>query len=208
MTQGGDLVAIALAPGLATAVMVGAAGHISGGAYNPAVTIGLAIGGHINPVKAVAYIVAQLVGATVAAFALTTVFPDILIERVGLGTPAIGDGFSERNALIAEMITTFFLMYVIYGVAVVKRGPAGIAALLIGLTISIDIFGTGAISGAAMNPARWFGPALVHGQWDHGWIWIVGPIIGAAVAAAVYHFGYHRGSSATAEPTLREDDHV
>jgi aquaporin TIP len=204
-TGGQDLVTIGLAFGLAIAVMVGAAGHISGGAFNPAVTIGLVIGSKLAPAKAAGYIVAQLVGATLAALAVKAVFPEILTDAVALGTPAVGDGFSERNALIAEMITTFFLMYVIYGVAVDKRGPAAIVALLIGLTIAIGIFVTAGVSGGALNPARWFGPALVQGEWESAWIWIVGPVLGAAIAAVVYHFGYHQGRDGTIEPVLRED---
>jgi aquaporin TIP len=204
MTQGTNLVAIAFAHGLAIALMVAAAGHISGGAYNPAVTIGLGVGRKLPWPKVVAYIIAQLVGATLAALVLKSVFPSDLTAPVGLGTPAVGEGYSNSNALIAEIITTFFLMYVIYGVAVDKRGPASIAALCIGLTISMDIFATGAVSGAAMNPARWFGPALVEGQWENGWIWIVGPVVGALIAAGVYFYVYHRGKDqATAEPTLR-----
>jgi len=193
MTQGQNLVAIGLAHGLAIGLMIAAAGHISGGAYNPAVTVGLWIGSKLRVDKAGAYIVAQLVGATLAALLLKTIFPEQLTAPVGLGTPAVGELYTNGNALIAEIVATFFFMYVIYGVAVDNRGPKAIAALAIGLTITMDIYAIGAVSGAAMNPARWFGPALVEGIWDNGWIWIVGPLIGAVLAAVVYRYVYHGG---------------
>ncbi|MGH2587203.1 MAG: aquaporin, partial [Dehalococcoidia bacterium] len=156
-------------------------------------TVGLWIGGKLRVDKAVAYIVAQLVGAALAALVLKAIFPEQLTDPVGLGTPAVGELYTNGNALIAEIVTTFFFMYVIYGVAIDHRGPAAIAALAIGLTITMGIYATGAVSGAAMNPARWFGPALVEGIWDDGWIWIVGPVIGAVVAAVVYRYVYHGG---------------
>ena len=193
MTGGDNLVAIGLAHGLAIGLMVAATGHISGGAFNPAVVLALLLARKIPPIKAAGYIVAQLVGSVLAALALTAVFPGDLVNKVGLGTPAVGQGFSVTNALVAEIITTFFLAYVIFGVAVDKRSASTIAALAIGLTISMDIFATGAVSGAAMNPARWFGPAIVQGKLDNWWVWWVGPLIGAALAAGLYYYGYLRG---------------
>lgn len=192
-TQGSNLVAIGLAHGLAIGLMVAATGHISGGAFNPAVALALAIARKMSAAKAATYVVAQLVGAALAAVLLKTVFPDALTSAVQLGVPAVGHGFSTTNALVAEIVTTFFLAYVIFGVAIDKRGPSTIAALAIGLTVTMDILATGPVSGAAMNPARWFGPALVQAQWTNAWIWIVGPCIGATVAAAVYFYGYLRG---------------
>jgi glycerol uptake facilitator-like aquaporin len=102
--------------------------------------------------------------------------------------PAVGGhGVSTANALVAEIVTTFFLVFVIYGVAVDKRGAFSIlAGLPIGLTISIAVLAVGAISGAALNPARWFGPALVSGTFDNFWVWIVGPAIGGILAGLAY----------------------
>jgi aquaporin Z len=193
MTGGDNLVAIGFAHGLAIALMVAATGHISGGAFNPAVVLALLIARKISVVKAALYVVSQLVGATIGAALLTLVFDPKSIDKVNLGVPAVGKDFTSGNALVAEIITTFFLTYVIFGVAVDKRGPSTIAALCIGLTIAMDIFATGAVSGAAMNPARWFGPAVVSGHFENAWVWWVGPAIGAAVAAALYYFGYLRG---------------
>ena len=192
-TAGENLVAIALAHGLAIALMVAATGHISGGAFNPAVTIALLIARKLAPVKAALYIVAQLVGSVVGAFLATMLFPGDMLSKVGYGNPAIGKGFDASNALVAEIVTTFFLAYVIFGVAIDKRGPSTIASLMIGLTIVIDILVTGAVSGAAMNPARWFGSAVVSGNFADAWIWWVGPIVGAAIAAVLYFYGYLRG---------------
>jgi MIP family channel proteins len=192
MTGGKDLVAIGLAHGLAIGLMVAAAGHISGGAYNPAVCVGLAIGRVIKIDKAVAYIIVELAGAVVAALLVKGVFPSSLAFAPGihLGTPAVGADYTPGRAFLSEIILSFFLMYVIYGVAVDKRGPSGIAALAIGLTISMDVFANGAVGGAVMNPSRHFGTALVSNDWDNWWIWYTAPVIGMIIAALVYNYVY------------------
>lgn len=196
MTQGQNLVAIALAHGLAIGLMVAAAGHISGGHFNPAVTLGMLVTRRISPGPAVAYIVAQLIGAVLGAGALTLTFLDIDRNRVELGLPMIGNSItadpveklSSTNALVMEAILTFFLVFVIFGVAVDRRsGGRAIAGLAIGLTITMDILAGGAVSGAAMNPARWFGPAIVQQEFANFWIWIIGPAIGAVIAALLYN---------------------
>ena len=187
-TEGSNLVAIALAHGLAIGLFVAAAGHISGGVYNPALTCGLAIARKLSLALVIPYIVAQLLGATVAALCLKAVFPAAAIDKVSLGVPAIGKGFSTGGAFVAEIIMTFFLMFVVYGTAVDERGPRAIAGLAIGLTITMDIFVGGGVSGAAMNPARHFGPALIGNHWANWWLWWVAPIIGAILAAALYAY--------------------
>jgi aquaporin TIP len=118
------------------------------------------------------------------------VFPSEVVDAVELGTPAVAEGLSTGKALLAEIVATFFLMYVIYGTAVDARGAKAIAPLAIGITITIDILAVGPISGAAMNPGRWFGPAVVQGFWDDAWIYWVGPAIGAAIAAVLYNYIY------------------
>jgi aquaporin Z len=188
MTGGGDLVAIALAHGLAIGIMVAAAGHISGGVYNPALTVGLAIAGKLTPAKAGIFIVAQLLGAVAAALSLLVIFTETQVDAVNLGTPQVGPGYETSAALFAEIILTFFLMYVVFGTAVDQRSNKAIAPLAIGLTITADIFAMGAVTGAAMNPSRHFGPALVDGLWTDFWVWWVGPILGAAIAAVVYNW--------------------
>jgi MIP family channel proteins len=187
MTEGENLVAIALAHGLAIGVSVMAAGHISGGFFNPAVTIAMGVTRKINWYGAGVYVVAQLLGAVAACLVLLATFPESMRDVVGLGTPAVGSAYSTGNALVAEIVATFFLLFVIFGVAVDQRSAKGLGGLVIGLTISMAIFATGAIGGAALNSARWFGPALVDTNFDDFWIWIVGPIVGAVAAALVFN---------------------
>lgn len=187
-TAGKDLVAIALAHGLAIGLMVAAAGAISGGVYNPALTVGLLLAKKLDVTKAALYIVAQLLGGFVAALALKAVFPQAMIDAVKFGVPAVGAGFGVGAALFIEIIMTFFLMFVVFGTAIDERGPRAIAALAIGLTITMDIFFGGGVSGAAMNPARWFGVAIAGGLFDNWWVWWVGPILGALLAAAIYAY--------------------
>ncbi|MGH2533086.1 MAG: MIP/aquaporin family protein [Thermomicrobiales bacterium] len=211
--EGADLVAVALAHGLAIGLMVLAAGHISGGHFNPAVTIGFYFARRIETNRAVAYIVAQLAGALVGAGALTLVYQDIDRNRVNLGVPAVGQAFSDAaslgagRALVMEIILAFFLMFVIFGTAIdVRSGGRAIAGLAMGLTISLDILAGGIVSGAAMNPARWFGPAIVQQEWSDFWVWWVGPIIGAVAAAILYNDILMRDVRATAEPPRRPRD--
>ena len=187
-TQGGNLVAIALAHGLAIGLLVAAGGHVSGGVYNPAIAIGLMAAGKLPYARGAMFIVAQLLGATAAAGLLKATLPAAAVDAVKLGTPLPGTGISSGQALVVEIVLTFFLMFVIFGVAVDKRGPAPIAGLAIGLTITMDICMGGGISGAAMNPARSFGPMLVQQEWTAAWIYWVGPIIGAILAALIYTF--------------------
>jgi MIP family channel proteins len=186
--QGADLVGQALANGLAIGLMVTAVGHISGGHFNPAVTLSMLVTGRISPAEALRYWVSQLAGGVAAALVLLAIFPSAVTDAINLGVPAVGGhGFSTGNALVAEIVGTFFLVFVIYGVAVDKRGAFSIlAGLPIGLTISIGVLAVGAVSGAAFNPARWFGPALVSGTFDNFWIWILGPAIGATLAGLAY----------------------
>jgi MIP family channel proteins len=193
--DGGTLVAVALAHGLAIGLMIAAAGHISGGHYNPAVTIGMFVGGRIGALKAIGYIVAQLIGAVIAAAVLRYIFPEGVRNATELGVPAIifeGDNphiiVGKEHAVVLEVILTFFLVYVIHGVAVDARGAHAIAPLAIGLTITMDIFLGGPLTGAAMNPARHFGPALVQGQWNDAWIYWFAPVVGAIIAAVLYNY--------------------
>ena len=187
-TGGDDLVAIALAHGLSIAVMVAAAGHISGGVYNPAVAAGLMASGKLPVARGLAFIVAEVLGAIVAALLLRGIFPAAAVDAVNLGTPLPGQGVSAGQALLVEIVLSFFLMFVIFGVAVDSRGPSGIAGLAIGLTVALDILMGGGVSGAAMNPARHFGPALVQGAWRGAWVYWVGPMLGAVAAALLYTF--------------------
>lgn len=185
---GGDIVAVALAHGLAIGLTIAATGHISGGSFNPAITLGFVIGRRITPLMGVAYVVVELLGAAAAAIVLVILFPSEIRDPVHLGTPAIGAGFSAGQGMGIELVLTFFLMYVVYGTALDKRGPSTIASLAIGLTITMGVLAAGNATGAAMNPARSFGPALIDGHWDDAWVYWVGPAIGAAIAALLFHY--------------------
>lgn len=187
-TGGKDLVAIALAHGLAIGLMIAAAGHISGGVYNPAISVGLIATGKLPPVKGLLYCVVQLLGGLVAALLLRAFFPAGPADAVNLGTPALGQGVTPTQGLLIEIVLTFFLQFVIFGTAIDKRGPATIAGLAIGLTITMDVVAAGNLTGAVMNPARALGPAIVSGQWTDQWVWWVGPVLGALGAAALYNF--------------------
>lgn len=186
-TGGHDLVAIALAHGLAIALMIAAAGHISGGHYNPAVTIGMWATGKIETGKAVGYIVAQLLGGLAAAGVLVALAPHLGDGKLTVlnANPALAAGLGGGLGFVVEAILTFFLVFVIFGVAVDPRGPKAIAPLAIGLTIVIDIFAGGGLTGAAMNPARWIGTAVMSGSFADAWVYWAGPIVGALVAAFV-----------------------
>ncbi|MPZ23484.1 MAG: aquaporin [Dehalococcoidia bacterium] len=206
-TQGGDLVAIALAHGLVIGLMVAAAGHISGGAFNPAVTVGLLVANRITVGKAISYIVVQVAGGVVGALAVKAAFPDASTDAVGLGVPQILDDLRWGSAFIGELIMTFLLMFVIFGVAVDSHGPRGIAGLAIGLAITMDIFAGGALTGAAMNPARAFGPALVQNIWDDQWLYWVACPLGAILAAALYQYVLIPGGETLPDKLAEGDIH-
>lgn len=185
---GSGLLAVAVAHGLAIAVMVSAMGHISGAHFNPAVTIGAWIAQKIRSAEAVFYIIAQLAGATFGALLLRVALPkSLVVDQAGGGTPAVVSGISNGQAVLIEAILTFFLVWVVFATAVDPDGAFGkIAGLAIGFTILMGILMGGPFTGAAMNPARHFGPALVFGRWTGWWVYWVGPIAGGIVAAALY----------------------
>jgi aquaporin Z len=188
ISSGAGLVGIALAHGLALSIAVSIFAGISGAHFNPAVTIGFLSTGRIAPPLAGLYIVAQLVGATVAAAACKYIFPAGAVESSQLGIPLPGDWVTVPILLVTEFILTFLLMTAIFGTAVDNRAMSmKLGGFAIGLTVAFDILAAGKVTGASMNPARSFGPALVHGHFEwHIWYWIA-PIAGAVVAALVFH---------------------
>lgn len=181
------LLEIALAHGLAIALMVSALGAISGGHFNPAVTVAMWVTRRIGTVAAAGYVVAQLAGAVLASLALLALFPEGLRDEAKMGAAALGPGIDFARGVGLEAILTFFLVIVIFGTAVDSRAPK-LGGLAIGLTITMDILIAGPLTGAAMNPARAFGPALVAGAWDDHVVWWIGPIIGAVAAGLLYHY--------------------
>jgi len=189
INSGAGLVGIALAHGLALSIAVSNFGGISGGHVNPGVTIGFLSTGRIAPPLAGLYIVSQLAGATVAAAACNFIFPAAAVDSAKLGIPLPGgDWVTLPVLLVTEFILTFLLMTAIFGTAVDERGKAvKIGGFGIGLTVTFDILCGGPVTGASMNPARSFGPALVHGDFQlHQWYWLA-PIAGTVAAALLYH---------------------
>jgi MIP family channel proteins len=182
---GGGLVGVALAHGLVLGVLVSALGAVSGGHFNPAVTFGVWIAGRISARRAVTYVIAQLIGALIAGLALRAVFAEPVWGPSAVGTPALGPGIGIAPGIAIEAVLTAVLLFAVFGTAIDPRAPK-IGGLAIGLAIAADILMGGPLTGAAMNPARWFGPAVASGHLDNWLVWIVGPLLGAAVAAAIY----------------------
>lgn len=181
------LLGIALAHGLALSVAVNVFGGESGAHFNPAVTSGFLVTGRITPRLAGAYVIAQLAGATTAAGFCRVIFPAESVTATTLGLPLPAAWASTGVVLLAEFIMTFLLMTSIFGTAVDDRGRAvKIGGFGIGLTVAFDILAGGAVTGASMNPARSFGPALEMMHWEWHWAYWVAPIAGACLAALVY----------------------
>ncbi len=184
---GSGLLGIALAHGLAIGIMVSALGHVSGGHFNPAVTIGFWVTKRINTLDVIGYWAAQLVGAIAAAYLLKAIVPDDAWRAVALGTPALARDFRVLDGMILEGVMTFFLVLVVFATAVDEKGAwRAISGFGIGLTITMGILTGGPLTGAALNPARAFGPALASAHWaNHGVYW-VGPLAGGFVAGLLY----------------------
>jgi MIP family channel proteins len=181
-TAGDDVLAIALAHGLTIAAFVSATMHISGGQLNPAVTFGLVCGGHMTVPDAVRYWIAQLLGGVAAALVCLGLFGrDVVVS----GTPQLGTDLSGAQGIVLEAIMTFFLVFVVHGTGVDERGRR-VAGLAIGSTVTLDILFGGPLTGAAMNPARVFGPAVVAGFWKAHYVYWLGPLIGGAAAGFIY----------------------
>ena len=193
IAAGADLVGVALAHGLVIGVMASAVGHISGGHFNPAVTLGFLVVRRIELRMALAYWAAQFVGAVLAALLISGLLPDTVTDPVSLGAPLVGGGIGAGAAFVIEAFLTFFLVWVIFATAADPRGTfKSIAGLAIGFTITLDILFGGPFTGAAMNPARAFGPELVGGYWSNAWVWYLGPALGGVLAALAYEFLYLR----------------
>ncbi len=193
LSQAGGLTGVALAHGLVIAVMVSAVGHISGGHFNPAITLSFLVTRRMAPALAAVYWVAQFAGAAIAALLLKWIYPDQVSDGLKLGAPLLGPGIGAGAGLVLEAILTFFLVLAVFATAVDERGTfKSIAGLAIGLTITFDVLMGGPLTGAAMNPSRAFGPQLVQNVWAHGWIWYLGPGLGAVAAGLAYEHLYLR----------------
>ncbi len=183
---GFGLIGIALAHGLILAIMITAFGATSGGHFNPAVTLGFLATRRIKIDLAVLYIAAQLVGGILAGLALRAIFPENIWQASHLGTPDLSPGVSVGTGILLEAILTFFLLLAIFGTAVDARAPR-LGGFPIGLTVAVDILVGGPLTGASMNPARTLGPAIAGGYYSNDLVYIVGPIVGAVLAALLYN---------------------
>jgi MIP family channel proteins len=197
------LLGIALAHGLALAVMVSALGAVSGGHFNPAVTVAVRLAGRIEWQTAAAYVLAQLAGAVAAGLALRGIFPDASWGPTGIGTPALDPSIGWAGGIAVEAILTLLLVLTVFGTAIDPRAPR-IGGLAIGLAVAADILVGGPLTGAAMNPARWFGPAVASGTFADWYVWWVGPLLGAIAAAAIYRYVLEDRGSATVTPATPE----
>jgi len=205
---------IALAFGFVVALAIYTLGTTSGAHINPAVTIGLAVVRRFSWAEVGPYLVAQLAGATLGALLIVAYVGDRATDLGSVGLTALGAGVNLVQGLVAEAIGTFLLVFTIMAVAVDKRAPAGWAGFLIGLSVVTAILVIGPLTGGSINPARSFGPYLINDlfggstPWADFWVYIVGPLIGAAAASVSYELLSRPGAvapiSAPAEPEARE----
>jgi aquaporin TIP len=179
------LIGIALVHAIVLSVMVSATMNISGGHLNPAVTISLLVARRTDAQSAIAYIIAQLIGAVLAALALKMLLPSQVVRGALVGTPSIASTITVGRAVAIEALLTFFLVSAVFGTAVSPEAPK-IGGFGIGLVLFFDIMVGGPLTGAVMNPARAFGPSVVSGAWTgHIYYWI-GPVLGGVIAAILW----------------------
>jgi len=176
---------VALAHGVVMAIIVSMTMSISGGHINPAVTVGLWIANRFEGRLVGQYIAAQLLGAILGAALVKALFPHVAVATALVGTPRLASDVTFMQGVWIEAVLTFFLVSAVFGTAVSTEAPK-IGGFGIGLAIFVDILVGGSLTGAVMNPARAFGPAVVAGQWDAHAVYWIGPLIGAAVAGALW----------------------
>lgn len=185
---GSDFAVVGLVHGIVLFALIATLGGVSGGHFNPAVTFAAAISRRIDPIDAVVYILAQLSGAVLGALMVK----GFLLDEGRAGhygavsvSPLLSGNFAGG---LIEAIGTFLLVLAVCAVAFNPRARREWAPLVIGLTLGLDVMVFGPLTGGSMNPARWFGPALISNHFGGTWPYIVGPLVGAALAAAVYRF--------------------
>jgi len=181
------LLGIGLAHAIVLSVMITATMAISGGHLNPAVTVGLLVGRRASAATAGAYIVAQLVGGVLGAFAVKLLFPPGMAKLASFGTPSLANNITIAQAIGLEAVLTFFLVSAVFGTCVNAEAPK-VGGFAVGLVLLFDILVGGPLTGAAMNPARAFGPAFVAGDWVAQGVYWVGPILGGIVAGLVWEY--------------------
>ncbi len=189
------LLGVALASGLAMAIMVSALGHISGGHFNPAISIGFWVTKRIGTMEVFLYWAAQIIGGIAAAFVLKGIIPQETWRAVALGTPELVRDFSTGAAILLEAVASFFLVLVFFATSVDERGAfRSIAGFGIGLTVTLGILVIAPFTGGAMNPARAFGPALASNHWTNWGVYWIGPLAGGFLAGLLYDSLYLKKS--------------
>ncbi len=179
------LTSLGLAYGLALAVMVAALGPVSGGHFNPAVTFGFVITGRTPVLTGVAYVAAQLAGAVAATLLITNLFNEAAVFDT---TPDLGPHTSYKAGIALEAVATFFLVLVVFAGDVAGRGPRSVYALYTGLAVALGVMALWPLTGAALNPARAFGPAVASAHWTNHAVYWIGPLLGGGAAALLQHF--------------------
>lgn len=206
------ILGVALAYGLALAAVVAALGRVSAGYGNPAVSLALYISKRLTLKDLGGHVAGQVLGGLLAAVLVRQLFDAQTVASVGAGAPALADGTTLLQGGLIEVVLTFFLVFVIWGVAVDPRGPRVLAPFAIGLTLSFGVLIGGPFTGGALNPARWFGPAVLGEQLDANWpVWVLGPIVGALIASTAYElFFLELGDSedSPAPDALEAEDEV
>jgi MIP family channel proteins len=184
---GSDFAAIGLVHGFLLFALIAALGGVSGGHFNPAVTLAATFLRRIDPVDAVVYILAQLSGGVLGAL----LAKGLLLDEgraTDYGATSVSPLVTDFGGMIVELIGTFLLVLAVCAVALNPRVRNEWAPLAIGLTLGFAVIIFGPLTGAALNPARWFGPALIGEEWGGVWPYLVGPIVGAFLAALFYRF--------------------
>ncbi len=193
VADAGGLVAVALAHGMAIALLVAATAKISGGHINPAVTFGAVITGRMKLSTGVLYVVAQLAGAVIGALLLEAAIVGQFEGNLGAHALNLEVLDGKGAGVLVEAVLTFVLVFTVFATAMDPRGMANLAPIAIGLAVLVDNFVGVPLTGASMNPARSFGPALVADFWDDHWVYWLGPLIGGGLAALVYYFTFMWG---------------
>jgi MIP family channel proteins len=181
----GSLVGAALAYGLVVAVMVAALGHVSGGHFNPAITLGFVVTRRMNLPTAALYWGAQLAGALLGGL---VVLAATSREVVIAGTPVVPDAVNTGAAILLELVGTFFLVLVFFGTALDERAPRSIYPFAIGLTLTVAVLAIGPATGGALNPARWFGSGVASWTWEDFYVYWIGPLVGGVLGALAYRW--------------------
>nr|QJD39002.1 major intrinsic family protein [Zygnema circumcarinatum] len=201
-TDSGYVLGVAFAHGITIALTVAIAAAYSGGHVNPAVTLGFLLTGRLDVLAAIAYWVAQLLGAIAGGFLLSLIWG----KKVhGLGSHSFAPGVSTVHGLEVEIILTFVLVLTVWGTAVDPRGNKTLAPYLIGLAVFVGVLFGAPLTGPSLNPARTVGVAVWSGNWDHHWVYWLGPFIGAAVAALLFELAFIRATDPPEHDDIYEE---